>query len=91
MSSQQKNLLSYLKGRLEFPIRAFCGFFISCLVLEIFSLKELNCPPSWIIEVVHVTSQVGSRKVFILTGRTQNSFLVAMTNFELNKDVSNNF
>ncbi len=48
-------------------ISACYKFFISCYVLEIFSLKAMNCPPSWIIEDMHVTSQVGSRKVFILT------------------------
>ena len=41
-------------------------FFISCSILEIyiFSLKAMNCPPSWIIEDMHETSQVGSSKVF---------------------------
>ena len=45
--------------------------FISYLILEIFSLKVMNCRPSWIIEGMHVTSQVGSRKVFILTASEQ--------------------
>jgi hypothetical protein len=31
----------------------------------------MNCPPSWIIEDVHDTSQVGSRKFFILTASDQ--------------------
>ena len=51
-------------------------FFYKCLlqifhillqIVEIFSLKAMNCPPSWIIEDMHETSQGESRKVFILT------------------------
>ncbi len=34
-------------------------------------LKAMNCPPSWIIEDMDVTSQVGSRTVFILTAGDQ--------------------
>ena len=51
--------------------RDWYRFFISCLILEIFSLKELNCRPSWIIEGMHVTPQAESRKVFILTANDQ--------------------
>ena len=51
-----KFLLSYLKERLF--KKACYGFFISCLILKIFSLKAMNCQPSWIIEDMHVTSQV---------------------------------
>jgi hypothetical protein len=31
----------------------------------------MSCPPSWIIEDMHITSQVGSRKFIILTARDQ--------------------
>ena len=31
----------------------------------------MNCPPSWIIEDMHVTLQVRSHKVFILTASNQ--------------------
>ena len=34
-------------------------------------IHSLNCPPYWIIEDMHVTSLVGSRKVFFLTDNDQ--------------------
>ena len=55
----------------------------------------MNCPPSWIIEDMHDTSQVGSRKFFYLDSQwsiwTRNSILIASSNFELNKNNLNNF
>ena len=39
-------VLSYLKERLKLSVRECFRFFISCLILEIFSLKATNCPPS---------------------------------------------
>ncbi len=68
---QQKILLPHLKEHSKLSIKAFHRFFISCLILEIFSLKAINCSPSWIIEDMHVTSQVESRNVFILTASDQ--------------------
>jgi hypothetical protein len=40
-------LFSHLKELLKLYINFFCRFFISCLVLEIFSLELTRCPPSW--------------------------------------------
>ena len=40
-------------------------------IAEIFSLKAMNCQASWIIEDMHVTSQVGSRKISFLTASHQ--------------------
>jgi hypothetical protein len=34
-------------------IKIFYRFFISCLVLEIFSLAVMRCPPSWINFLSH--------------------------------------
>ncbi len=46
----------------------------------------MNCPPSWIIEDMHVTSQVESRKVFILTASDQDE---PKTRFWLLPQISN--
>ncbi len=64
---RKNSFLPYLKEGLKLSMKDYPEFFISCLILEIyiFSLKAMNCPPSWIIAVMHVTSQVGSSKVFL--------------------------
>ena len=41
-------LFSHLKERLKLFNNFFYRFFISCLVLEIFSLEVMRCQPSWI-------------------------------------------
>jgi hypothetical protein len=57
-------------------------------------MKAMSCPPSWIIEDMRITSQVGSRKFFYLDSDwsiwTRNSYLVTISNFELNKHILNN-
>jgi hypothetical protein len=50
----------------------FYRFFISCLLLQIFWSKGMKCPPSSIFVDMHVTSQQGSRNIFIYT--TTNHF-----------------
>ncbi len=54
---QNKFLLFYLKERLRLFIRACYRFFISCLSLEIFLRKTMNCPPSWIIIIPEPTAR----------------------------------
>ena len=61
---KQKFLLSYLNEHLKLFLTVCYKFFITCLILEIFSLKATKCLPSGIVEYMHVTSQVGSSKVF---------------------------
>ena len=52
----------------------------------------MSCPPSWIIEDMHVTSPVGSRQFFIATAsgdqyEPETRVLVAISNFEWNKNI----
>jgi hypothetical protein len=64
---QQKILLFHLKERLKSSLKSCYICFISCLILEIFWLKVMNWPPSWMFEDMHDTSQVGSRNFFFST------------------------
>jgi hypothetical protein len=45
---QYKFLFSHLKELLKLFNNFLYRFFISCLLLEIFSLEVMRCPPSWI-------------------------------------------
>jgi hypothetical protein len=60
-------LFTHLKEHLKPYIKLFYRFFISCLLLQIFWLKGIKCPPSLIFVDMHGTSQQGSRKIFIQT------------------------
>jgi hypothetical protein len=46
-------LFSHLKELLKLYINFLYRFFIPCLVLEIFSLEVMRCPPSWIHFLSH--------------------------------------
>ena len=81
---QYKFLFSYLKDLLKQYINFFYRFFISCLVLEIFSPEVTRCPPSWIFfDLINgsfgdVTTGINHIKVFvadqILIGRCIKGF-----------------
>jgi hypothetical protein len=79
---QYNFLFSHLKELLKLHINFFYRFFISCLVLEIFSLEVTRCPPSWInvhlINIGDVTTGINHIKVFvadqILIGRCFKGF-----------------
>ena len=44
----------------------------SCLIHEIFRLKDTRSPPSWIFNNIHDTSQAGSRDIELVTSSYQN-------------------
>lgn len=50
----------------------FTAFHISCLILELFGLKHVSCPPSWIITDTHVTLQVGLRNILTIKSSDKN-------------------
>jgi hypothetical protein len=66
---QYKFLFSYLKELLKLYNNFFYRFFISCLVLETFSLEVIRCPPSWMIVINgrfgDVTTGINHIKVFV--------------------------
>ena len=68
---QYKFLFSHLKELLKLYINLFYRFFIYCLVLEIFSLEVMRCPPSWIFFYLingsfgDVTTGINRIKVFV--------------------------
>ena len=80
---QYKFLFSYLKDLLKLYIHYLHRFFISCLVLEIFSPEVTRCPSHWIFFYLNgsfgdVTTGINHIKAFfadqILIGRCIKGF-----------------
>ena len=76
-----KNILCSFERAFEITNKACLRFFISRLILEIFRLRHNRCPPSWIFNDMHVTSQLDHATLNnsqAMIRQTRSSFLLAI-------------